>query len=492
MWTRLASGLVALLAASGVVAAVGCSIADSEADSTDNAVTNVAFNKNHLLDDAVLLDDQALTEPQIQSFLEKTPFGTQSPLAEYHDPSGRAASKILHDAATAAGVNAIELLVRLQMEYALVGGQGTNVPTDVLLTDDPDAATADPDAAPASEDTDAAPPPQPAGSEAKADPMVKEKIAQAFNCGQSAGFEPQASCAAKAIARAMANLAAGHEASGGWKIGGKTTTVDKVAVTPDNAATAALYSYTPYIGEKGGGAKGTAGVAGHGILWQSFAKALKYKAPSCAAAPADAEAGTSGGGCGECSPGRTQACTPQGKGSACLPSHTCGCSKDSDCGGVSSGRVCNRQTNACEAGCRGSGNGCPFGQTCSSIDDTSGACTGTIIDAGADDDSGTTGKPDSGSSSSSKDDNGDGAGHQTPSSNSGNGSSHGSGGSSSGSSSSASSDDEDDAGTDGGKSGGSSKKGCSASGGGGGPNDLSLALALGLIACARARRRART
>jgi hypothetical protein len=51
------------------------------------------------------------------------------------------------------------------------------------------------------------------------------------------------------------------------------------------------------------------------------------------------------------------------------------CTKDADCGGATSGKVCDASTGACHAGCRGAeGNGCPAGLTCSSSDATAGTC----------------------------------------------------------------------------------------------------------------------
>ncbi len=60
---------------------------------------------------------------------------------------------------------------------------------------------------------------------------------------------------------------------------------------------------------------------------------------------------------------------------------SCGCEEDKDCGTVSSGRVCDAATLECIDGCRGAGgNHCADGVTCSSIDDSIGAC-GCTMDA---------------------------------------------------------------------------------------------------------------
>ena len=52
------------------------------------------------------------------------------------------------------------------------------------------------------------------------------------------------------------------------------------------------------------------------------------------------------------------------------------CDDDSDCGGSTSGQICDPETNTCEEGCRGTGgNACPDGQVCSSDDGTAGTCS---------------------------------------------------------------------------------------------------------------------
>lgn len=50
------------------------------------------------------------------------------------------------------------------------------------------------------------------------------------------------------------------------------------------------------------------------------------------------------------------------------------CTLDSECGDEDSGIVCNPIGGHCLMGCRGTGNGCPAGSTCTSIDDTIGKC----------------------------------------------------------------------------------------------------------------------
>lgn len=105
------------------------------------------------------------------------------------------------------------------------------------------------------------------------------------------------------------------------------------------------------------------------------------------------------GTCGECSSTNTSKCPSglpacvEGKCSACTPGPnapeckndpdgpvclalgdpTCGCDTDDDCGGPTSGQIC--EQNKCTAGCRGTdGNGCPTGLECTSKTEAPGVC----------------------------------------------------------------------------------------------------------------------
>ena len=79
--------------------------------------------------------------------------------------------------------------------------------------------------------------------------------------------------------------------------------------------------------------------------------------------------------CVECTSGDASACSAGGNGSVCLANQTCGCSVDADCGGSSSGRICNGATSHCITGCRGTGgNGCPTTMLCSSTNGSPGTC----------------------------------------------------------------------------------------------------------------------
>ena len=410
MWTRLGGILGVVLVATGV-GSVGCVFTSGGSEGTENAVTAAKFDKNHLIDDDVLMDDRAVSVQKIQSFLDRTPYGTQSPLANYRDANGAPAAQLLHDAAVSYGVNPITLLVRIEMENGLVSAP------EALAADDAGADDA--------------------GLETPTSTGIAKKIDNAFNCGRALGLEAQAGCATRSVARAMMLLESGKEAPGGWKRGAALKSKDSVTITPVNAATAAIYAYTPYVGEAGGGTKGVAGAAGHMVLWNQFAKALKYKGATC---PADA------GGC---------------KDDAGATDSDSGAGIDVDAGDDDGGAI------DLDAGSH----------------DAATDAGSHVADAGTSSDAAAppadAGKPpvkqDAAASDPNDDNPDDGAGHQTPADPS-NGGTYGS----------FPTDPADDAGS---SAPGSPKKGCSTTGGGTGDAG-STALLFGLAMLVR-RRRAR-
>lgn len=98
---------------------------------------------------------------------------------------------------------------------------------------------------------------------------------------------------------------------------------------------------------------------------------------------------TAKGRCVECLPGRTLTCVAVGRGARCLPENACGCGADTDCGGASSGRICDDVTLQCRAGCRvGGSGGCPTGAMCVPTPGAmrmAGQCVFPVIDAGTPD-----------------------------------------------------------------------------------------------------------
>ena len=86
--------------------------------------------------------------------------------------------------------------------------------------------------------------------------------------------------------------------------------------------------------------------------------------------------------CVECTPEKTDNCSADGIGAACLVDSTCGCLADDDCGALDSGRICDVAASTCVPGCRGAdGNGCPADRACTSTTADVGQCVECLDDA---------------------------------------------------------------------------------------------------------------
>ncbi|MDB4941795.1 MAG: hypothetical protein JWP97_1329 [Labilithrix sp.] len=232
------------IAGSSVLAAVlaACaapSVDDGESGSA-SAVSAKAFDRNNVLDDKSMRDTATVTTADVQKFLEKTPWGTRSALATYTE-GGKTAAEIMVEVATAQGINPLELLVRAQMEQGLISKTTATSAT----------------------------------------------IGKAFGCGcpdgsscssKYQGFTAQAECAAGTLNRSIDKALTSSGTVSGWARSKAKATVDGITITPANATTAALYTYTPYVGQAGGGKAGVGGVSLHAQVWNRFAEFTSYGA----------------------------------------------------------------------------------------------------------------------------------------------------------------------------------------------------------------------
>jgi hypothetical protein len=225
------------------LAVVACSPAREENDEGAAALNGEqpTFDLDDVLDDASLQDAEAMTAEQVQNFLDAPPTGTRSVLATYNE-GGRSAASIMVDTALKYDINPLELLVRVQMEQSLIG-----------------SATA-----------------------------ASSRLGAAFGCGcpdeascipRFKGFVNQANCAAETLSLSMARARTAEGTRGGWAIQKSKNSRDGLSITPKNAATAALYTYTPWVGEAGGGKKGIGGSSLHFAIWNRFASAVGYTSP---------------------------------------------------------------------------------------------------------------------------------------------------------------------------------------------------------------------
>ncbi|HEY8080381.1 MAG TPA: MYXO-CTERM sorting domain-containing protein [Labilithrix sp.] len=231
--------VIGLAGAATVSALVACQEpAEEDAAGDQAAVQQDPFDRNNVLDDKSLRDSAAMSAADVQKFLDVTPWGTKSALADYKE-DGKTAAEIITDAAKKHNVNPIELLVRAQAEQGLI----------------------------------------------KKTTAKDTTIAIAFGCGcpDSAacsdayrGLANQAECAAGTIDRSMSRASTTAGTVSGWAKAKEKASLDGLVITPANSATAAIYTYTPWVGEKGGGKVGVGGAYLHWDVWGSFAQYLNY------------------------------------------------------------------------------------------------------------------------------------------------------------------------------------------------------------------------
>lgn len=192
------------------------------------------FDKNLVVTDAFFTASNALTPAQIQAFLEHTPYGKRSFLAD-EKVGGRPFSQVLVEVAQSRQLNPIMLLSRMQVEKSLV---------------------------------------------AKTTRPSGDAVDFAFGCGcpdnqpcneAYRGIDKQVDCAAKTLRTHYDGSVAG---TGQWRVGKSKNTLDPTAVTPQSHATASLYAYTPWV---------LTGSGGNWLVWnitKRYAAALAIQVPA--------------------------------------------------------------------------------------------------------------------------------------------------------------------------------------------------------------------
>ena len=176
------------------------------------------FDPHHLIEDAVFEDYAFLSQPQIQAFLESTPYnGRRSFLASYVD-DGKSVSALIVASAERWQINPLVLLTKLQVESSAVFKE--TVPTTHQL--DRAMGCGCPDNDP--------------------------------SCGAAPkGLANQIDCAARLFRMYLTELESRSQTRSGWRVGRAKETLDPESITPRNAATAALYTYTPWVLRNEGG-----------------------------------------------------------------------------------------------------------------------------------------------------------------------------------------------------------------------------------------------
>ncbi len=178
------------------------------------ALAAASFNPNIIISDNDLTNSQSMSHDRLQNFLEH-----KGALGSYttNDPWGntKSAAQIIHDAAQYWTISPQYLLVRMQIEQSLVTSAN---PTQRQLDWATGYGVCD--------------------SCSKDDPQVKKYQ----------GFFNQINWAARRIRESyLADLESRGMTFTGWGPGITKTTGDGYQVTPANDATAALYTYTPYV-----------------------------------------------------------------------------------------------------------------------------------------------------------------------------------------------------------------------------------------------------
>ena len=228
-----------MLAAAGAVASA---CAQQTPESTflhadDLAKGTVPFDKNQIVEPGAFQDTITIDAAAIQSFLARGPYKRASFLETYQSNGIRAADAI-SNAAITYKINPLVILVEAEVAQGLVGSQFY--------------------------------------------PFPPQRVEYVFNCGcpsagrcdpALAGFERQVACLAGQLRTSLDEIAANGTTAGNWGPGTTSLTLDNVKVTPADPSTAALYQYSPLVGN------GSRGNWLFWNIWQNYAAFLEYSGP---------------------------------------------------------------------------------------------------------------------------------------------------------------------------------------------------------------------
>jgi hypothetical protein len=165
------------------------------------------YDMHRLLEDEDITGGQWMTVTQVQQFLEQK----GSYLATYKDPawSYKTAATLIVERSKAYTISPLYMLARIQTESSLITS----------------------------------------GTSANLEKATGCGCPDSSGCNVSyAGFGNQIECSAKKMRGYFNSLDAGQATVSGWKPGVSKSTSDPCSVKPYNKATAALYTYTPWVG----------------------------------------------------------------------------------------------------------------------------------------------------------------------------------------------------------------------------------------------------
>ena len=165
------------------------------------------LNMHNLMNDGDITGGDNVTVADVQAFLNKK----GGLLKSYRDPAfdNQSAARLIVEQSKRWNISPVYMLARIQTESSLVsGGSASNIPK-ATGCGCPDGG----------------------------------------GCGsQYRGFGKQVQCAAQKFRGYLTDLNAGRPTVSGWRVGVAKNTLDPCRVVPANKATAALYTYTPWVG----------------------------------------------------------------------------------------------------------------------------------------------------------------------------------------------------------------------------------------------------
>lgn len=197
-----------------------------------------AFNLDNIITDSELIDNDAMSLNRIQDFLHDKGSYLASYLSEGINGGSKTAAEIIYEAANFYELNPKYFLVRVQMEQSLI--------------------------------TDSTP------SQQQLDRAVGYGCPDYSSCNpEYKGFFNQIYKSAEALRgiNYLGGIAQNGHTISGWGPRITKITGDGIAITPENAATAVLYTYTPWVGVYGGGGQNCNGCGGTSLfakLWSEW------------------------------------------------------------------------------------------------------------------------------------------------------------------------------------------------------------------------------
>lgn len=248
------------------------------------------FDGHTVMDDAFLGAADAITEAQLQAFLERTPYGNRSWIADATVPDGRRAAAAIIAACREFDINPIAVLARMQVEQRAIS---TSSPISTKARDYT-LGCGCPDNRPCN---------------------------TAYK-----GLYKQVQCGAQTMRNRYADSEAG---TGQWRRGHGKRTLDGYDITPTNHATASMYAYTPWRGS-------TSNKIGNWLVWNVTLKFARHFADAGVTLPGGNDPG------GEPMPSRGTWI-----GEACGAGGTCGFA-DGFCVEAAGGSMCSQ---SCEGYC---------------------------------------------------------------------------------------------------------------------------------------------